>query len=77
VLQVHAIREAAQDGMLEYRFLRGGEEYKARFADRDATLDTVLSARSRVGRLACRAAARTERHVPHLRRLLQRAAGRR
>ena len=42
VLLAHTIREAANDGMREYRFLRGGEAYKDRFADGDAPVETVL-----------------------------------
>jgi CelD/BcsL family acetyltransferase involved in cellulose biosynthesis len=76
VLQAHTIREAAQDGMLEYRFLRGGEAYKDRFADGDAPLDTVLTARTRAGRLACRAAIRTQELLPEARRILSLVAGR-
>ena len=33
VLLTHSIREALQDGMREYRLLRGDEAYKSRFAD--------------------------------------------
>ena len=35
VLLSHTIRQAFDDGMLEYRLLRGGEEYKGRFASDD------------------------------------------
>jgi CelD/BcsL family acetyltransferase involved in cellulose biosynthesis len=76
VLQVHTIREAAQDGMREYCFLRGGEAYKGRFADGDAPLDTVLTARTRAGRLACRAAIRTQELLPQARQVLSLVAGR-
>jgi CelD/BcsL family acetyltransferase involved in cellulose biosynthesis len=41
LLLVHSIREAANDGMREYQFLRGGEPFKYRLATRDAGLDTV------------------------------------
>jgi CelD/BcsL family acetyltransferase involved in cellulose biosynthesis len=76
VLLVHTIREAAGDGMLEYRFLRGGEAYKDRFADGDAQLETVLAARSRPGQVVCRAVVGVQDRAPQLRRLLGSAAGR-
>jgi CelD/BcsL family acetyltransferase involved in cellulose biosynthesis len=43
VLHAHAIRECLADGLREYRLLRGGEPYKARFAN--ATADLVSVAR--------------------------------
>jgi CelD/BcsL family acetyltransferase involved in cellulose biosynthesis len=57
VLLAHSIREAANDGMQEYRFLRGGEPYKYRFADSDPGLATVSFARGRVGTVVELAAA--------------------
>src|SRR5215213_8029291 len=48
LLLCHTMREAMADGMREYRLLRGDEDYKAQFADRDDGLETValpLSAR--------------------------------
>jgi len=44
VLLAHAIRQAAEDGMSEYRLLRGGEDYKLRFAVADSGLETVAVA---------------------------------
>jgi hypothetical protein len=41
VLLAHAIRAAADDGMVEYRLLRGDEEYKHRFGTHDPGLETV------------------------------------
>jgi CelD/BcsL family acetyltransferase involved in cellulose biosynthesis len=41
VLLAHAIREAADDGIVEYRLLRGDEEYKHRFGTHDPGLETV------------------------------------
>lgn len=41
VLHAHAIRESLEDGLREYRLLRGGEAYKARFVDRDIGLVSV------------------------------------
>jgi len=45
VLLAHAIRQAADDGVTEYRLLRGGEDYKLRFAVADPGLETVAVAR--------------------------------
>lgn len=41
VLLAHAIREAADDGMVEYRLLRGDEQYKHRFGTHDPGLETI------------------------------------
>ena len=41
VLLAHTIREAVADGMAEYRFGRGGESYKYRFATDDPGLETI------------------------------------
>lgn len=41
VLLSHTIRAALDDGVGEYRFLRGGERYKSRFANADPGLETV------------------------------------
>jgi CelD/BcsL family acetyltransferase involved in cellulose biosynthesis len=49
VLLVHTLREALNDGVTEYRFGRGQESYKYRFADRDPGVDTVLLARGAAG----------------------------
>lgn len=60
VLLAHTIRQAFDDGMLEYRLLRGGEEYKGRFASDDHGLETLALPRGVAGRgalLAARAAA--------------------
>jgi len=42
-----ALRSACEDGLREYRFLRGDEEYKYRYADADPRLRTVAVARGR------------------------------
>jgi CelD/BcsL family acetyltransferase involved in cellulose biosynthesis len=50
VLLIHTIRAALEDGMREYRFLRGDEEYKYRFTSDDPGLETrgvPVSARGR------------------------------
>jgi len=50
VLLAHTVREALRDGVTEYRFLRGAEDYKRRFATEDPGLETVGLAFSRLGR---------------------------
>lgn len=73
-LLAHVVQEAASAGVREYRFLRGGEDYKFRWATRDAGLQTVaagLSARGRV--LASLAAAGLSRRRAAV---AQRSAGR-
>jgi CelD/BcsL family acetyltransferase involved in cellulose biosynthesis len=54
VLMVHTVREAVEDGVSEYNFLVGGEDYKSRFANHDAGLDTVAITRNPAGRAAVR-----------------------
>jgi CelD/BcsL family acetyltransferase involved in cellulose biosynthesis len=76
VLLAHTIREAARDGMREYRFLRGGERFKSRFADSDPGLETVVVTRGARGRLAGAAASgalRSDRARSLLGRLAARA----
>lgn len=41
MLLAHAIQQAAHDSVAEYRLLRGGEQYKYRFATADPGLETV------------------------------------
>jgi CelD/BcsL family acetyltransferase involved in cellulose biosynthesis len=52
VLLVHSIREALQDGVDEYRFLRGGDEYKYRISNADPGLETIGIARGTLGNAA-------------------------
>jgi CelD/BcsL family acetyltransferase involved in cellulose biosynthesis len=52
VLLAHAIRQAANDGIREYRLLRGAEGYKLRFAVADPGLETVAVGRSPLARAA-------------------------
>jgi CelD/BcsL family acetyltransferase involved in cellulose biosynthesis len=52
VLLAHTIREAADDGMREYRLLRGAEAFKFRFANADPGLRTFVVARGIRGRIA-------------------------
>jgi CelD/BcsL family acetyltransferase involved in cellulose biosynthesis len=49
VLLAHTVREAQRDGMEEYRFLRGDEAFKFRFADEDDGLLTLVRARGPLG----------------------------
>jgi CelD/BcsL family acetyltransferase involved in cellulose biosynthesis len=68
LLHAHAIRETLADGLGEYRFLRGGEHYKLRFADHDPGVHTLALARTRAGRLALAALAAEGRLPRPLRR---------
>jgi CelD/BcsL family acetyltransferase involved in cellulose biosynthesis len=52
VLMAHTVREALEDGVYEYRLLRGGDSYKERFANGDAPVETVVLARGRLARAA-------------------------
>lgn len=63
VLLAHTIREAMQDGLTEYRFLRGGEGYKGRFAEVDPGLHTFAAARGALGHAAL-AGASAGLHLP-------------
>jgi CelD/BcsL family acetyltransferase involved in cellulose biosynthesis len=74
-LLAHTIRAAIEDGIPEYRLLRGDEQYKSRFADHDPGLETIAvpltvrgrahlaarAVRSAAGRLRGRLVARAER----------------
>lgn len=55
VLLTHTIREALDDGVKEYRFLRGGEGYKYRFATQDHGVETLAIASSPLAERAVRA----------------------
>jgi CelD/BcsL family acetyltransferase involved in cellulose biosynthesis len=57
VLLAHSIRQAAEEGVLEYRLLRGAERFKLRFADDDPGVETFAPARGLAGRAARAAAA--------------------
>jgi CelD/BcsL family acetyltransferase involved in cellulose biosynthesis len=50
VLLVHSVREAFNDGLHAYDFLRGGEEYKDRFTDDDTVVETWAAGRGSLGR---------------------------
>jgi len=60
VILAHTIREAFNDGLEEYRLLRGGEAYKDRFASDVHELETVVVCRG----LAARAALALARAMP-------------
>lgn len=51
VLLSHSIRAALDDGMSEYRFLRGGEEYKKRFATDVGRVGTIIASPNRLAPL--------------------------
>ncbi len=63
VLLMHSLREAMADGMSEYRFLRGGEPFKYRFATDDAGLATIAVGRGAVGAAALAVAQRLRRRA--------------
>jgi CelD/BcsL family acetyltransferase involved in cellulose biosynthesis len=52
VLLNQAVRSAVEDGLAEYRFLRGGEEYKYRLATHDQQLETIALAKGLGGSAA-------------------------
>jgi len=52
VLIIHTVREALKDGSEEYRFLRGGESYKSRFATSDPGLETLVRPVGALGKAA-------------------------
>jgi len=64
VLLSHTIRQALEDGVTEYRFLRGGEAYKYRFATEDTGLQTVGIAHGLAGRTALAAGIHSLRSRP-------------
>jgi CelD/BcsL family acetyltransferase involved in cellulose biosynthesis len=61
VLLAHTIREAMNDGMREYDFLRGGEGYKDRFTDDRSAVSSWAAGRGAVGRAAVAVAPRARR----------------
>jgi CelD/BcsL family acetyltransferase involved in cellulose biosynthesis len=56
-LLAHSIRAALEDGVREYRFLRGSEPFKYRFATEDPGIETVVRGRGAVGSAAVAATA--------------------
>lgn len=75
VLLAHTVREAFDAGMLEYRLLRGGEEYKGRFSSDDPGLETIALPRGVMGRGALLAARTARSMPPALRRRAVKLAG--
>jgi CelD/BcsL family acetyltransferase involved in cellulose biosynthesis len=63
VLLARTIREALEDGETEYRFLRGDEPYKYRFANGDPGLESIVVARGVLAGAAL-AALRLRRRLP-------------
>lgn len=58
IMLVHTLRAALEDDVREYRFLRGGESYKARYTTDNRGLESVGLARGSFGRLALSSAER-------------------
>jgi CelD/BcsL family acetyltransferase involved in cellulose biosynthesis len=72
VLLTHTMREAFNDGVAEYRLLRGREPYKLRFTVEDPGVETILVSLG----LPARSALAIARALPGPgRRLLSRASG--
>jgi CelD/BcsL family acetyltransferase involved in cellulose biosynthesis len=69
LLLLHSIREALSEDMVEYRFLRGSEPYKYRFASNNATVETVVLSRG-IGATAIAAASAIRPLRPFSRLLL-------
>ena len=75
VLLTHSMREAFNDGMREYRLLRGMDAYKDRFGGRDDGIETVAVARG-VARAVAGLGSAAQRTMPvGVRRRLARLAG--
>jgi CelD/BcsL family acetyltransferase involved in cellulose biosynthesis len=64
ILELHAIRNAMEEGAREYRFLQGDESYKYRFTDEDPGLETIAVGGTAVGRMAVTGAAGLRRLPP-------------
>ena len=62
LLMGHSIHAAIAEGAREYRFGRGDEPFKSRFASHDSGLATVVLTRGRVG-ASTHATARAARHL--------------
>jgi CelD/BcsL family acetyltransferase involved in cellulose biosynthesis len=74
VIETNALRHAAAQGLSEYRFLQGDEDYKYRFANEDPGLQTVVVAGSALGRLAIAGGLAAAR-LPLLKALAKRLTG--
>jgi CelD/BcsL family acetyltransferase involved in cellulose biosynthesis len=66
ILMANSIRSAIAEGAAEYRFGRGDEAFKSRFASHDSGLETLVVTRGAVGASAAAAArlARSVRNIP-------------
>jgi dTDP-4-amino-4,6-dideoxygalactose transaminase/CelD/BcsL family acetyltransferase involved in cellulose biosynthesis len=71
-LLAHTIQAALDDGLCEYRMLRGAEPIKRRFATEDPRVETLALARGAAAR-ALRAGGRVAGAVPALRSMARRA----
>lgn len=74
-LLARTMQAAFEDGMSAYAFLRGDEEYKRRFATRDAGLETVAVPRGPLGLAAVSAAGAAKRMPPSIRHRVERSLG--
>ncbi len=75
VLLAHAVRQAANDGVAEYKLLRGAQAFKERFATDNPVVETFVLAGTTIGRAAL-AAARASQALPSgLRRRVMHGAG--
>ena len=61
LLELESIRRALGDGVVEYRFLGGEEQYKYRYPTEDPRLETVAAPATPLGRAATSALAATWR----------------
>lgn len=75
VLLAHSVRAAIEDGVPEYRLLRGSETYKSRFATRDEGLQTLALPGRAPGRLVVSAAAAALKVPERLRRPFMKRLG--
>ena len=74
VLLSHTIRDALDHGIEEYRFLRGDDAYKSRFASENVPLVTLGLPNGVAGRTAVSAASLIQK-VPPLRRTVRARLG--
>jgi CelD/BcsL family acetyltransferase involved in cellulose biosynthesis len=75
VLLAHSVRAALDEGVDEYRLLRGGEQYKGRFSTFDPELEVVARPLSPLGAAAARAGMGARALPADVRRALVRTAG--
>lgn len=73
VLLAHTIRAALEDGVCEYRFGQGGEEYKNRFANVARELQTLAVPGSALGSAALKGLLASDVVRPWARRRIERA----